>query len=218
MASLVVTAGLCDGPALRGEEYHRFAAELAHYEYGPLPDGFPHSFVSVFNGWVDGTIQPDARPPRDAARLIHVGDDKMCDAISVVSLHQGRPTRLVQTFFFFVVAVDTGDATFGSPQAAGDFVSQLAGSLFTEGRRIELTTEEGQPGRFHGRQNTEWSDFEEAMAKRTWLDTLEWWLDPGQLLLVFIKTYPGYSRFPYMRADLNREWFSPHLTRQPSPE
>ena len=125
-----MTAGLCDGPA-RGEEYHRFAAELAHYEYGPLPDGFPHSFVSVFNGWVDGTIQPDARPPRDAARLIHVGDDKMCDAISVVSLHQDGPPDWCRPLLLRGCGRHRRrDIRLST--SSGGLVSQLAGSLFTE--------------------------------------------------------------------------------------
>ncbi len=216
---LIPTCAVAQAPASgewarpRADWHRKFAAELAHYQYDAIPEGFPEDPVGLFNSWVNYTIRPDARPSPEAPRLAHRSDGDTCDTIGVMGAYDKRPMRLVQTFFFFVVAIDIGEREFESAEAAGEFVSQVAKSLFTEGDRVRLEVKQGPDGRYHGRQDTVWADAEDAWTKRTWFDTLKWWLDPGELRLIFVKTYPEYGRFPYPGRRSNRFWFRMYETQ-----
>jgi len=113
----------------------------------------------------------------------------------------------VQTFFFFVVAIDIGEREFESAEAAGEFVSQVARSLFTEGDRVRLEVKQGPDGRYHGRQDTVFASETDYWTKFTWFDGLKWWLDPGELRFIFVKTSPELGRTPLVGRKHQRFWF-----------
>jgi len=94
---LIPTCAVAQAPASgewarpRPDWSRKFAAELAHYQYGAIHEGFPEDPVRIFNGWVNYTIRPDARPSPDAPRLIHRTDGDTCDTIGVMSTYDRRP-------------------------------------------------------------------------------------------------------------------------------
>lgn len=214
----ITSAAFTDGGHLPSDWYRDLAIEVAHYDCAPIPEGFPETPSRVFWRWLVYTIRPQARPSPDARRLAHPTDGETCDAIAVDSEYHGRPMRLLQTGCRCVVVIDVRDREFDSAEAAAGFVSQVAKALFTEGDRAHMAVVQAPTGGFHGRQVTVWATAEEGRARHTWFDGLHWWLDHGELVMAFTKTYPGSRRVTYAGKAFDLYWFTPRPDAPPAQE
>ena len=188
--------------------FHRLVDELSKYQYVSAALSAPHQAVESASDWIGETIRPEAFPTGMPALLAHAGDVTTCDAIATTCMFKGRPVRLLQTRWLFVLVLDVRGVQPATPEAAAAFVSDVVRPGLRESERFNTDVHADGPGKFRGGQAEPVTPDGLKWLKWDWFDTLHWWLGPTELRMVFKKSgsefvlYAGSSE----KAD-NLAWF-----------